>query len=55
MDELMPGILNQMGKDSLQELQKLYMANAQAAAEASKADGDDDIPDLVENFDENAE
>jgi nascent polypeptide-associated complex subunit beta len=55
--ELLPGILNQLGAESLTHLKKL--ASNVAGAEASGLDGaggededDDDVPDLVENFDE---
>lgn len=60
LTELVPGILNQLGPESLASLRKLaesYQAAhpgalAAAAAAAAGADGDDDVPDLVENFDE---
>lgn len=61
LTELVPGILNQLGPDSLASLRKLaesYQAiqgqqrlpNAGAAEE-----DDDDVPDLVENFDVEAD
>ncbi|ORZ17901.1 NAC domain-domain-containing protein [Absidia repens] len=54
LTELVPGILNQLGPDSLASLRKLaeaYQA-AQGGAEGAAAEGDDDdeIPDLVEGF-----
>jgi hypothetical protein len=55
LTELVPGILNQLGPDSLASLRKLaesYQAiqqSQQRAPEAGAAD-DDDVPDLVENF-----
>ena len=64
LTELVPGILNQLGPDSLASLRKLaesyqQMSQAQQAASAAKGevkeadDDDDDIPDLVEQkFDE---
>ncbi|WVQ83469.1 nascent polypeptide-associated complex subunit beta [Cryptococcus sp. DSM 104549] len=65
LTELVPGILNQLGPDSLANLRKLAesyqsMTARQAAAAGAaggaedKKDGeaDDEIPDLVENFDE---
>lgn len=64
LTELVPGILNQLGPDSLASLRKLaesYQtvqpgqqrpANAGGAADD---DDDDDVPDLVENFDVEAE
>ncbi|KAH6563746.1 hypothetical protein BASA50_002885 [Batrachochytrium salamandrivorans] len=51
LTDLVPGILNQLGPDSLNSLRQLAETmTAQAAA--SKQDDDDDVPDLVdtENF-----
>ncbi|EPQ29514.1 uncharacterized protein PFL1_06862 [Pseudozyma flocculosa PF-1] len=62
LTELVPGILNQLGPDSLASLRKLaesYQAmNAQHAASQAAAGGadakddDDEVPDVVDNFDE---
>lgn len=74
LTELVPGILNQLGPDSLANLRRLAesyqnMTARQAAAAAAaggagagvgetgekkegEVDDDDEIPDLVENFDE---
>merc|ERR1712113_315239 len=55
--DLLPGILNQLGAESLQHLKKLA-SNVPTAdgvdgtLDAEKDDDDDDVPDLVENFDE---
>merc|ERR1711963_901450 len=59
--ELLPGILNQLGAESLTHLKKL-VSNVTGAGAGSGLDGsgvggdddddDDDVPDLVENFDE---
>jgi len=58
MEELMPDIFNQMGQDNLMQLKKMaeqYQANMPGAGQAAPADDDDeDVPELVENFDENA-
>lgn len=54
LTELVPGILNQLGPDSLASLRKLaeqYQQMQGAQAQEQKED-DDDIPDLVEKFDE---
>lgn len=63
LTELVPGILNQLGPDSLASLRKLaesyqaiqqgqQRASAAGAGAAGKADDDDDdVPDLVETFD----
>jgi nascent polypeptide-associated complex subunit beta len=61
LPELVPGILNQLGPDSLASLRKLaesYQAMAQKQQEAGgegkegeKEADEEDVPDLVENFD----
>ena len=55
LTELVPGILNQLGPDSLASLRKLaesYQAIQQSQKRPSAGDDeDDDVPDLVENFD----
>jgi nascent polypeptide-associated complex subunit beta len=62
LTELVPGILNQLGPDSLASLRKLaesYQAIQQQGAGRGGAGGaagggdddDDDVPDLVESFD----
>ncbi|KAF7316373.1 Nascent polypeptide-associated complex subunit beta [Mycena indigotica] len=56
LTELVPGILNQLGPDSLASLRKLaesYQAiqGQTGARPAAEDDDDDDVPDLVENFD----
>lgn len=59
LTELVPGILNQLGPDSLASLRKLaesYQAIQQSQQRPHSADDDeDDVPDLVENFDAVAE
>merc|ERR1712025_1411809 len=54
--EMLPGILNQLGAESLTHLKRLASnvtggAGLDAAPEAGE-DDDDEVPDLVENFDE---
>ncbi|KAJ7064918.1 NAC domain-containing protein [Mycena amicta] len=58
LTELVPGILNQLGPDSLASLRKLaesYQAiqgqTGARPATAAEDDDDDDVPDLVDNFD----
>lgn len=58
LTELVPGILNQLGPDSLASLRKLaesYQSLQQGQQRpptgAAEDDDDDDVPDLVENFD----
>jgi nascent polypeptide-associated complex subunit beta len=60
--ELLPGILNQLGAESLTHLKKLASnvgmgsggpeGAPKVGAEGALDDDDDDVPDLVENFDE---
>jgi len=55
--ELLPGILNQLGAESLSHLRKLAggvggLGPGDAAGMNDVEDDDDDVPDLVENFDE---
>lgn len=54
LTELVPGILNQLGPDSLASLRKLaesYQAIQQSQQKPTGTDDDDDdVPDLVENF-----
>lgn len=56
LTELVPGILNQLGPDSLTSLRKLAESyqNIQQqktpGASAGADDDDDDVPDLVDNF-----
>jgi hypothetical protein len=62
LTELVPGILNQLGPDSLASLRKLAESyqNLTARQAAEKKEGGaegaedegDDVPDLVENFEE---
>ena len=54
LTELVPGILNQLGPDSLASLRKLaesYQAVQGQQLASAAEDDDDDVPDLVENFD----
>ena len=58
----MPGILNQLGPDSLASLRKLAESYQSVQGQqrppnagVAEDDDDDDVPDLVENFDVEAE
>ena len=54
LEELLPGIINQLGPESMGRLREYAtnnMANGQAEEEE---EDDDDVPDLVENFEEAA-
>jgi len=60
LTELVPGILNQLGPDSLASLRKLaesYQAiqQSQQRQQGGEDDDDDEVPDLVENFDVEAD
>lgn len=56
LTELVPGILNQLGPDSLASLRKLA-ESYQNMQKGEKGDDEDDIPDLVEgeNFESKVE
>merc|ERR1712146_306419 len=49
LQDLLPGIISQLGPDNLQNLQKIAESFKQ---ENPENDEDDDVPDLVENFEE---
>ena len=59
LTELVPGILNQLGPDSLASLRKLAESyqNMQKNDKVGEVDDDDEIPDLVagENFENKVE
>lgn len=53
LQDLLPGIINQLGPDNLANLKQIaesYSANKNA--DALDADDDDQMPELVENFEE---
>jgi nascent polypeptide-associated complex subunit beta len=55
--EMLPGILNQLGSESLSSLKKLASSVAGGGGDPTKTnteedDDDDGVPDLVGNFDE---
>ena len=57
LTEMLPSILNQLGADSLASLRRLAEAlpkqSVDGKAPLATGEGDDDeVPDLVENFDE---
>merc|ERR1712071_503484 len=53
LQELLPGIINQLGPDNLEDLKKIYASYAQTDTGAAAGDDDDDVPDLVEtNFED---
>merc|ERR1711924_219865 len=54
LEELLPGIINQLGPDNLMNLKRIAEGYAAAGnADGGKAAGeDDDIPDIGENFED---
>jgi nascent polypeptide-associated complex subunit beta len=48
LQELLPGILNQLGPNNVEQLKEIYQSFAGAAG--AGADDDDDVPELVDNF-----
>merc|ERR1712035_117835 len=50
LTEMLPGILNQLGAEGLTNLRK--MAERMPVTPMDTENADDDVPDLVENFDE---
>ena len=50
--EMLPSILNQLGSKSINSLKKLASPRSDDAQAAIPEEIDDDVPDLVENFDE---
>merc|ERR1740138_1915030 len=54
LQELLPGIINQLGPDNLAMLKQIaesYQASASAGG-AAAVGGDDDVPDIDENFED---
>jgi nascent polypeptide-associated complex subunit beta len=56
LEELLPGIITQLGPDNLNDLKKIYAQFAQGAAKGQAAagkDDEDDVPDLIDtNFED---
>jgi len=50
LQDLLPGIINQLGPDNLANLKRIAESYTQKADNAPKED--DEVPDLVENFEE---
>lgn len=49
--DLLPGILGQLGRDNIDQLQRILMENWAKRNDAAD-DDDEEVPTLVENFDE---
>jgi len=55
LQDLLPGIINQLGPDNLANLKKLAETyQSGAAPPAAGGEDDEDVPDLVDNFEEAA-
>jgi len=53
LQDLLPGIINQLGPDNLEELKKIYASfQAGELGGAKPEEDDDDVPELVENFED---
>ena len=52
LQELLPGIINQLGPDNLVNLKRIAEGYAAANAGAAGAGDDEDIPDIGENFED---
>ncbi|KAG0010202.1 hypothetical protein BGZ80_001687 [Entomortierella chlamydospora] len=52
LTELFPGILSQLGPDSLDNLRRLAQSYQQTATGVQAGDDDDEVPDLVESFED---
>merc|ERR1712100_487247 len=53
LQELLPGIINQLGTDNLMNLKRIAESyNAGKAASGATPGGDDDVPDIDENFED---
>ena len=63
LQDLLPGIIQQLGPDNLANLRKIAMqysnsvggTNKDANSSREGQSEEDDVPDLVENFDQAAE
>merc|ERR1711937_1029263 len=58
LQELLPGIINQLGPDNLANLKRIAESYTKGDLQEGEGDDDDDddddVPDLVENFEETA-
>merc|ERR1712066_922866 len=52
LEELLPGIINQLGPDNLMNLKRIAEAYQETEGNTTKAGEDDDIPDIGENFED---
>merc|ERR1712060_559314 len=52
LEELLPGIINQLGPDNLMNLKRIAEGFAASGAGKAAAGADEDIPDIGENFED---
>merc|ERR1712129_618171 len=52
LEELLPGIVNQLGPDNLANLKRIAESYASAGKGTTKEGDDEDIPDIGENFED---
>jgi len=52
LQDLLPGILTQLGPDALTDLKKLYETFSAAQGAPGAGADEDDVPELVENFED---
>uniref|UniRef100_A0A7S0LRK5 Nascent polypeptide-associated complex subunit beta n=1 Tax=Coccolithus braarudii TaxID=221442 RepID=A0A7S0LRK5_9EUKA len=52
LQDLLPGIIQQLGPDNLDDLKKIYSNYSAAENTTGADDSDDEVPDLVENFED---
>lgn len=52
LQDLLPGIINELGSENLDNLKEI--AGSYGGGDATVGDDDDDVPDLVENFEDAA-
>ena len=54
LEELLPAILNQLGPESMTRLREYANSTIDNGAVDEEDEDDDEVPDLVENFEEAA-
>lgn len=52
LQDLLPSIISQLSTDNLDELKKIYSSYQQPAKVGAGGADDDDVPDLVDNFED---
>lgn len=52
LQELLPGIISQLGPDNLEHLKKIYSSYSNEPEAKAADDDDDDVPELEQNFED---